>query len=266
MQAQERVVTKPPNTEGEHGALREVLAVYAFVAAVTWVLSQAQALPVLRTHLHLVVGVLFLVTALRCTERLPGGAARYGLALAGVLADEPGRADSVDSTRRGLLADLGQVLRAAMPRFLSELGVAAAVCAVVFPPFIVGFYFWHGPAHGFVWVPDPDLPEYALTQIVVVGLPEEALFRGYVQGRLEDAWPGRARVLRADLGVGAWLWQAALFALLHFIVDHNPARLAVFFPALLFGWVRTLRNGIGAAIFVHAACNVLSDILVRGLL
>jgi len=263
MQAQERVVDRPPRSEGKRGALREVIAIYSFVSIATWVLSQAQALPILRTHLHLVVGVLFLVTALRCAEKLPGGAARYGLALAGVLADEP---DRPLSEGRGLIADLWQVMRAAMPRFTSELGVAAAVCAVVFPPFIVGFYFWHGPTHAFAWVPDPDLPEYALTQIVVVGLPEEALFRGYLQGRLEDVWPPRSRILWIRLGVGAWLLQAVLFALLHFIVDYNPARLAVFFPALLFGWVRSMRNGIGAAIFVHAACNVLSDILVRGLL
>jgi membrane protease YdiL (CAAX protease family) len=92
------------------------------------------------------------------------------------------------------------------------------------------------------------------------------LFRGYLQGRLEDAWPERMSILRVPLGPRAWLFQALLFAILHFIVDYNPARLAVFFPALLFGWVRSLRKGIGAAVFVHAACNVLSDTLVRGFL
>jgi membrane protease YdiL (CAAX protease family) len=144
--------------------------------------------------------------------------------------------------------------------------VAVLVCALVFPPFILGFYFWHTPHHPFIWQPDPDLAEYALTQVIVVGLPEEALFRGYLQGRLEDAWPERRSLLWVSLGLRAWLVQALLFALLHFIVDYNPARLAVFFPALLFGWVRSSRKGIGAAVFVHAACNVLSDTLIRGLL
>lgn len=270
MQAQERAIDdandKPRDgtPKPERGAWHEAMAVYVFISAVTWLLSRAQALPVLRTHLHLVVGVLFLVTALRCTERLPGGPARYGLALAGLLADESEHTDGPSD--RSLRSDLWQLLRAGTPRLLSELAVAAAVCAVVFPPFVVGFYFWHAPAHGFEWLPAPDLPEYALTQIVVVGLPEEALFRGYLQGRLQDAWPERVRVLRVPLGLRAWLCQAVLFAFLHFVVDYNPARLAVFFPALLFGWVRSLRGGIGAAVLVHAACNVLSDILVRGFL
>jgi hypothetical protein len=57
--------------------------------------------------------------------------------------------------------------------------------------------------------------------------------------------------------------QALLFALIHFAVDLNPARLAVFFPALLFGWLRALRGGIGAAAAFHASCNLLSEVLVR---
>lgn len=263
MQAHERSLNKPVEASGERGALREALLIFGWVSIATWLLSRGQGLPILRTHLHLVVGMLFLVTALRCAERRPGGAARYGLALAGVLADERG---TPETGGRGFLRDLLQVLLAGLPRFASELLVALAVCAAVFPPFIVGFVFWHQPKLPFTWQPDPDLVEYALTQVIVVGLPEEALFRGYLQGRLEDAWPRRTRFLRVSLGLRAWLLQALLFAILHFIVDYNPARLAVFFPALLFGWVRSLRGGIGAAVFVHAACNVLSDTLIRGFL
>jgi membrane protease YdiL (CAAX protease family) len=269
MQAQERSVTNPHPADDERGALREAMLVFGAISVLTWLLSRGQNLPILRTHLHLVVGMLFLVTALRCAERRPGGAARYGLAFAGVLADEDdvrGQTDRPDSDRRSLISDLWQVLRAGLPRFLSELGVALLVCAVVFPPFVLGFYFWNSPLHPFIWAPDPELPEYALTQVIVVGLPEEALFRGYLQGRLEEAWPEKIRVLGVPLGLRAWLCQALLFAILHFVVDYNPARLAVFFPALLFGWVRSLRKGIGAAVFVHAACNVLSDILIRGFL
>lgn len=242
------------------GALREALVVYAGVSVITWLLSRLQSLPVLRSHLHLVVGMLFLVTALRCAERLPGGAERYGLALGGLLGDERGASEREGSA----LSDLLAAVRAALPSFLAELGVAALVCALVFPPFVLGFYLWHTPLRPFAWLPDQDLPAYALTQVIVVGLPEEALFRGYLQGRLADAWPRRVRLLGAPVSLGAWLLQAALFALLHFVVDYNPARLAVFFPALLFGWVRALRGGIGAAIFVHAACNLLSDLLIRG--
>ena len=46
-------------------------------------------------------------------------------------------------------------------------------------------------------------------------------------------------------------------------VDLQPARLAVFFPALLFGWLRALRGGIGAPAALHVLCNLLSDLLAR---
>ena len=58
--------------------------------------------------------------------------------------------------------------------------------------------------------------------------------------------------------------QAALFALVHFVVDGQPERLAVFFPGLLFGWIRARRGGIGAAILFHALSNLYADVLVRG--
>ena len=43
-----------------------------------------------------------------------------------------------------------------------------------------------------------------------------------------------------------------------------PARLAVFFPGLLFGWIRAWRGGMGAAMAVHAASNIWSEILLSG--
>jgi membrane protease YdiL (CAAX protease family) len=160
--------------------------------------------------------------------------------------------------------DLARALLRAVPSCLRELAVALAVCAVVFPPFVLGFYFWHAPAQRFVFLPHSQFTSYLLTQIVVVGLPEEMFFRGYMQGRLEDAWPERVRFLGADVSLRALLLQAAFFAVLHFVVEVHAARLAVFFPALLFGWLRSRRGGIGAAVFVHAFCNVLSDFLARG--
>ncbi|MEY4576246.1 MAG: hypothetical protein RL701_949 [Pseudomonadota bacterium] len=264
-----RAIALQPEVETSRGALREALLVYAVVSGVTWWLSRLQVVPVpvLRTHLHLIVGTLFLVTALRCADRLPGGAARYGLALGGLFGDEPltpEQSAAEAPEERGSLRELGRLLVRGLPKLVRELGVAASVCAVVFPPFVLGFYLWHAPTRHFVWLPDNDLFAYALTQILVVALPEEAFFRGYLQGRLADAWPKRRRFLVALLPVRPWLLQAALFAVLHVVVDYNPARLAVFFPGLLFGWVRELRGGIGAAILVHAACNLLSDVLIRG--
>lgn len=246
---------------GRSAALIEVWIVYSAVTVATWLLSHATFVPLIRENLHLCVAALFVFTALRCAERQPDGLTRYRLALGGLLVPDPER------ERPGLLGaaqDLATALLRALPALFRELGAALAVCLVVFPPFVLGYYFWNTPADPFVFLPQPAEVSYALTQIVVVALPEEMFFRGYLQGRLEDAYPLRRRVLGANLSLPAWLVQAVLFGLLHFVVDLHPARLAVFFPALLFSWITSRRGGIGAAVFVHAFCNLLSDLLARG--
>jgi len=97
-----------------------------------------------------------------------------------------------------------------------------------------------------------------------VALPEEALFRGYLQTRLADVMPTTIRVGRKEFAWHAIVVQAVVFGLVHFAVDLDVTRLSVFFPALLFGVIRSLRSGIGAAVFFHALCNLYSDVLVRG--
>ena len=44
----------------------------------------------------------------------------------------------------------------------------------------------------------------------------------------------------------------------------HPSRLAVFFPALVFGWLRRRTGGVGAPVVFHAACNVFASALGRG--
>ena len=93
--------------------------------------------------------------------------------------------------------------------------------------------------------------------------PEEAFFRGTLQTRLQDHWAAERSLFGVRLSVRAWLLSAALFALVHFVSIPDPARLAVFFPALLFGLLRAWRGGIGAAILLHALSNLLSEVLQR---
>lgn len=208
---------------------------------------------------HLLLAAAFLGSALTMARRDPRGAAFYGIDLEGLL---EARQDEPSELRDGLWF----ALRRALPSLLRELGVALLVSALVFPPFVVLFKLWHQSPHPFSWHP-PEAPlDFVLTHLVAIALPEEALFRGYFQTRLEDLWPARVRFLGAQLSPGALACQAALFALLHFLVGFSPARLAVFFPGLLFGYLRARRGGIGAAIWFHAFCNVLAEILSRGYL
>jgi membrane protease YdiL (CAAX protease family) len=39
--------------------------------------------------------------------------------------------------------------------------------------------------------------------------------------------------------------------------------LSVFFPSLLFGWLRARTGGIGASVFFHALCNLFAAYLAR---
>lgn len=236
---------------------------FGAITVVTIVLRRLESVSAfVQDNVHLLVGGLFLITAIGCAERRPEGLSGYGLSLGGLLVPESDA--PAPQTPLAWVVDLGRALMRALPSLLREVGVALAVCAVIVPPFLLAFYLWHAPTRPFQWLPPPDLAAYVIGQLVVVGLPEEALFRGYFQVRLHDAWPERVRLLGASLCPRALAAQATLFALLHFVVDLQPARLAVFFPALLFGWLAAWRGGIGAAIVVHALSNLLSDVLVRG--
>lgn len=241
---------------------RELTLVYVAIAGLTFAITRARDVPPFDEWVHLAVGALFLLTAMRLAQREPNGMERMGIDLEGVLVPPQEEAGS-DPGFLGL-RELAGTLRGAMPTALRESLFALLLAIVIFPPFALGFSIYHGPGHPFT----PSLPNdpvaFALAQVLVVALPEEALFRGYFQTRLSDLFPKTHRLLGTDVSLLALVSQAALFALVHFVVDGNPERLAVFFPGLLFGWIRARRGGIGAAILFHALSNLYADVLVRG--
>jgi len=241
---------------GTRASTRQILGMYALVCAAVYGATRLDRVPGLGQYVHLIVAAIFLLTAIRLTRRDPE---HFGLALGGLL--EP----PTDERAAGPLGlfDLGRALVAALPSSLRETAVAIVVAAIVFPLYGVGYYFFAEPARDFQLTLPPNLINLALAQLLVVALPEEAFFRGYVQSGLSDVEARRVRILGVELAPSAWLLQAALFAAIHFLVEPYPSRLAVFFPALLFGWVRAWRGGIGAAIALHAMSNLYSEILAR---
>jgi len=102
----------------------------------------------------------------------------------------------------------------------------------------------------------------ALSQLVVVAIPEEVFYRGYLMGRLDQAWPARRHLWGAPLG-WALVVQALLFGFGHFLVDWNPLRLAVAIPALLFGLVRSWSGSILAPVIFHVSANLLMTVVDR---
>ena len=109
------------------------------------------------------------------------------------------------------------------------------------------------------WEFHPKLPakfgEWLVVQLFVIALPEEFFYRGYMQTRLRDAWPQGRVFLGARLGKAFWL-TAVLFALGHLAI-FEVWRLGVFFPALLFGWLRERTGTVLGSALLHAGCNLL---------
>lgn len=170
--------------------------------------------------------------------------------------------------------------------YRKNLAYFAALSALVFPLFIGGYALFYrlvcaGVAAGHDAIPafyravcarfdgswaigrlrlDWAFVDRAAGQLIQTALPEEYFFRGYLQTRLEQVWPARWRVAGGGIGK-ALVVTSLLFALGHVIVDFRPLRLAVFFPSLLFGWLRSATGSIGAAVLFHACCNILIDVL-----
>lgn len=191
------------------------------------------------------LGVTWLLVLRRSDEEVLA----HGLGLGGLIA---GLSDQERSTRHMLRAGGGAVL-------------VALVCAVItFVPFYFGFMkVWH-PRHGFViHLPMGELLSLVAGQVLVIALPEEVFYRGYVQSRLGAALGSHVRFLGARVGPEI-LITSVVFALGHLATIHKPARLAVFFPSLLFGFLRARTGGVGAGILFHAMCNVYSELLGRG--
>lgn len=192
------------------------------------------------------VGLVFLgATWFLTIRRDDTHAADWGLALGGLL-----ERDAID-----------------WPKLLKDAAIALiwalVFAAVFFPPFYFGYRFFWQPSRGFAFKWPSNVFDDVAGQLFVIALPEEAFYRGYLQSALERVWAPKRRILGAELGFG-WLVSAAVFAVGHVLTSPSPARLAVFFPALLFGYMRARTKGIGASMVFHAACNIYSATLARG--
>ncbi len=151
---------------------------------------------------------------------------------------------------------IGQALRA--------IRWALAFAAVSLPFFYLGWRWWWRPGEHFSLALQPwDTANLILGQIVLVALPEEAFYRGYLQTRLDDAFEAKISLFGARIGPGL-LIASAIFAIGHVLTVHAPARLAVFFPSLVFGWMRARTGGVGASVAFHVICNMFTLLLGQG--
>jgi membrane protease YdiL (CAAX protease family) len=158
-----------------------------------------------------------------------------------------------------------------LARWRTDVALAVGLFVVVAPLFALGYRAWLGwwMAQGRTGVPPGvdfhlRLPagygwSNVVDEVFVTALPEEFFYRGWLQARLKRVWPGGARIAGALVGP-AFLLTAALFAVGHLAI-FQASRLAVFFPALLFGWLRERTGTVVGSTLFHAACNVLAKVV-----
>jgi membrane protease YdiL (CAAX protease family) len=170
---------------------------------------------------------------------------RHGLSLGGLFEPEP-------LSWRRMAKDTGSALK-----------WSAAASLVFLPAFALGYAWWWQPRNSYHFTLGDAPVSDMVTQVVAVALPEEMFYRGYLQSELEKAWrPVTSGWLR---GMGAAvIVTSVIFALGHLVTIPHAARLAVFFPSLAFGWLRTRTGGIGASVLFHAFCNLFALNLGRG--
>jgi membrane protease YdiL (CAAX protease family) len=89
----------------------------------------------------------------------------------------------------------------------------------------------------------------AAHHLLLVALPEEVFFRGYLYDAFEEA--GREPVLAVAL----------LFAVGHFMISPVPYRLMTFFPALLLGWGRKRSGNVYVPTAVHFLYNLFPSLI-----
>jgi uncharacterized protein len=236
----------PATAESRSAIVGQALLAFAVATLLAAIFYHAQSISFVRQSLHTLVALVFLALP-QIFLRKRGGIERYGFRL--------------QPLRLGLL-------------------LAFAAIVVVLPLFTLGFVELARWAcqHAVRFVPGScvrvfhphlRLPHDFLTltagQLLVVALPEELFFRGFLQGRLEEAMPPTVNLLGARVG-RAWLLQAALFALGHFLVSFEPQMLSRFIPGLAFGWLYARTRSIVAGTIFHAACNLLMAILAASFL
>jgi membrane protease YdiL (CAAX protease family) len=162
------------------------------------------------------------------------------------------------------------------------LVTAAIAMAIIFPIFVVGYFVFYevachskllahlvprGMCAQYGGLPSLHVPEltwslaeFCLVQMLVVALPEELFFRGFLLGLLEKRFPPKRKILGGGVGLALVLSSLA-FAIIHIPKDGDPRVLATFFPGLLFGWMRSATGSILASTITHGASNILIRVL-----
>jgi membrane protease YdiL (CAAX protease family) len=138
-----------------------------------------------------------------------------------------------------------------------SLWTGIIVSLLVLVPYFILFSLWFGrPAEtasdSFAigkWL------SMSLYQFVYIAFPEEFFFRGYLHNRLNQIFGIPRRLFGASVGAGLVI-TAGVFMLFHLLLSVNLWNAGIFFPALIFGWLRDRTGSIAAPTLFHALSNI----------
>lgn len=139
----------------------------------------------------------------------------------------------------------------------STLFYFAIVCVLVFPGTFLGNHFYQKLIYGkefhsgesSIWM------MYTLTQLILVAFPEEFFFRGYLQTEFQKRFPTENRIFGIQFGRGL-IYLSLLFAISHSLITLQWWHIFIFFPALVFSWLKEKTGAIWASMLFHFVCNM----------
>jgi CAAX protease family protein len=144
-------------------------------------------------------------------------------------------------------------------QLLKSLGWFLLVALMIFPLVEIGNHFYQGLVFHKHYVGGNfyQITNTIFFNLLLVALPEEFFFRGYFQTQLNRIWGRPYRLLGADFGKSLF-FTSFLFALSHSLIQEQWWHFSIFFPALIFGWLREKTDAITASVLFHALSNVYS--------
>jgi membrane protease YdiL (CAAX protease family) len=235
------------------GELRDVFVAFALACAgVAALAAVGRAVPLIDRNLGALVAVVFLYLPFFFAGRRGEDLVAYGFHAGPV-----GRGLAIGAGAPLVLFPLFAAVFVLFYDVACRPGQAEWLRMLTPPGSCPGWDGWggvHAPHIGL------DFLELVFVQIVVIALPEELFFRGFLHELCERALPPRRRLLGGGVG-RALLLSSALFALGHLAAGFDLRRLSVFFPGLLFGWMRSATGSILAGVICHAASNLFIRLL-----
>lgn len=130
---------------------------------------------------------------------------------------------------------------------------------LIFPLIAAGNHFYQGFLGNHYHAGHIKRPiELILFEIMVVALPEEFFFRGYMQNRLNLVWKKKWKLLGVSFGPALPI-VCLIFAVSHSLIQFQWWHIFIFFPSLAFGWLYEKRGTITAPVLFHAVSNIFAQ-------